>query len=154
MKKLQGIVSEMKTVAPVTNQVKVPVLHINRSMETVCGVSNAIYVPNTTVKGEVIKKIKVVNWKRFGLGIVITSFLLSIAVFGMIHTIGGKDSLDDNIEYITVSVDSGDTVWNLVKENNPHYDGDIRNLVDLVRQANGGKTNIVAGDSIRVPVIK
>lgn len=152
MKRLHGIVSELPQVNKVVTPVAKPEVDVifefkrNECMGPVYG-SNAVYVPQAPVKE------KKMNVKRFILGCTISTFLVFVAVFGIIHAIGGKPSLDDNIQYIKVSVESGDTLWSLVREANPEYKGDIRNLVYVASKHNHG-AELMANSVVEIPVVE
>lgn len=152
MKKLQGIVSEIPA-RKTANDNKV--VQFNRKPESLISASNAVYAPLTTYKSlfaaEEVKPVK--KDKTLVIGICSVIILMSFALFGLVKFIGGQDSLSDNIEYITVAVSSGDTVWDLVKEKNPNYNGDIRELVHYASKRNGG-VEIMAGEVIEIPVVK
>lgn len=108
--------------------------------------SNAIYVPQQT---EEKKKLDI---KLLLIGVAITSFLVSFAIFGLIKAIGGSDSIDGNISYIQVHVEQGDTFWGLVRRANPEYSGDIRTLVYKATERNEGM--LKADSIVEIPVIK
>lgn len=57
---------------------------------------------------------------------------------------------EDDIEMKEVVVYEGDTIWNIVQEENKHYNGDIRNLTDWV----DANPNIKPGQVIQIPVYK
>ena len=54
--------------------------------------------------------------------------------------------------YVTVVVESGDTLWNLVDE---HYNGkkDIRKIIYFVKDVNGIGTTIYPGQTIKIPIV-
>ena len=55
--------------------------------------------------------------------------------------------------YMQVYVQSGDTIWDLIKEYNPHYDGNMEKAIWEVRQANKlNHTNLKIGQMLLIPL--
>lgn len=55
-----------------------------------------------------------------------------------------------SVQYITVSVNPGDTLWSIAKE---HTDGDVRTQITKIKKANNMKTSDLSTDMIlKIPV--
>ena len=58
---------------------------------------------------------------------------------------------DDPVKYVTITIDSGDTLWEICKENKPD-NVDLRNYIDKVKYINKMKTSDVSiGQEIVLP---
>lgn len=149
MRRFEGIVSEI----PVAKQVPV-VVEKKTYTEPLVYTSNAIYIPrksDAVIKAEQ-KAARKEKRRTFIIGLCASTVLMAFLFFGLLKAIGGTDNLEDNINYIQVSVESGDTLWDLIKESNPEYRGDIRELVYIAKNKNG-TVELMAGDVIAIPVV-
>lgn len=97
-------------------------------------------------------RITIVNKKRFMFTIIIIIFILFFGLFFSIYAIINKAECTQDIKYIEVYVQDGDTIWNIAKQyvsNNR----DIRDLIYEIGQINNLKDyNIYPGDIIRIPI--
>lgn len=73
----------------------------------------------------------------------IVLFVLLMAV--VIHVVTPEADTSESVEWVEVVVQEDDTVWNLVRKENP--DADVRPLIALVDQ-----TVIHVGEVIAIPV--
>ena len=60
-------------------------------------------------------------------------------------------TLDESASPSSYVVRSGDTMWSIVTELG--YTGDRREAVSVLAEANGGSTDVVAGQRLTVPAI-
>lgn len=73
------------------------------------------------------------------------------SLFFIINTVNAK-GMGNNIEYRTVIVEKGDTLWNIIKDNCSNYK-DIRKAVYEVKKVNDiFSANIVPGQKIKIPI--
>jgi len=92
-------------------------------------------------KGYVLK-----NPRRFCFVIMLLTMLITCTLF--ISIVNGADS---GPSYINVTVEKGDTLWDLAKEYNKG--GDIRMFIHQVRELNDlSGSVIIEGDVIKIPV--
>lgn len=53
------------------------------------------------------------------------------------------------------TVQYGDTLWDIAKEHNPGYEGDLRDIMYCIKKANSMKNDIVyVGHVLEVPVME
>ena len=84
------------------------------------------------------------KFKRNVFFAVVSILMLSLAFSGVFG-----DKITET-QYITVSVDSGDTLWSIAKE---HTDGDVRNEIVKIKKANNMKTSdLESGQILKIPV--
>lgn len=78
--------------------------------------------------------------------------LLGMGINFLIST-NAAASNSGTIPMARVVVSRGDNLWDLVKEYNPGYKGDIREAIDQVQRINGIQgANIQPGDVLMIPV--
>ena len=79
-------------------------------------------------------KIKIVNHRKFRSRIILVVFILSCIVFNINNSV----SSEEKIEYKTVTVSNGDTLWSIAKseqETNQYYEkNDIREIISNIRR--------------------
>lgn len=86
------------------------------------------------------------NRRRFYIFVLAITVSLSCMLFAA--TANGADT---NPEYSIVTVEKGDTLWNLAKEYN--HGGDIRSYIREVQKINDLTDGIIyEGDEIKMPV--
>ncbi|MDD2220955.1 MAG: LysM peptidoglycan-binding domain-containing protein [Clostridia bacterium] len=84
--------------------------------------------------------------------------LLLICGCAVLFNILSSESASASEEYsaqaaVSVIVDQGDSLWGLIKEYNPNYNGDMRKMVREVKELNGlGSVAIYPGDIIVIPI--
>ena len=97
---------------------------------------------------------KITNGKKF-----IRSILLIIGLALLISLLIGKSTLSHNeIEYKTIYVSEGDTLWNIAKANqtsNSYYKNkDVRYIIsDLMKVNNLQNSNISINQKLLIPYI-
>ncbi|CAH2213622.1 cell division suppressor protein YneA [Tepidibacter aestuarii] len=78
-----------------------------------------------------------------------------IILFSAISLLSGFSGLKNYkniVEYETVNVIQGDTLWNIAKENIPEKE-DIRKYIYMIRKVNNLESaNIHPGDQLLIPV--
>lgn len=86
------------------------------------------------------------NRRRFYMIIMVLTVLLTVTVFASV--VNGADS---NNGYETITVERGDTLWDLAKE---YSNGtDIRIYIEKIKDMNDmSDSNIYAGDLLKLPV--
>ena len=99
-------------------------------------------------------KIKIVNHRKFRRRIILVVFILSCIVFNINNTV----SSEDKIEYKTLTVTSGDTLWSIAKteqENNQYYkDRDIREIISNIKEINNlDSSNLSIAQNLKIPVV-
>lgn len=93
------------------------------------------------------RRTKIANKFRFSLFCAVCAAVM-ISTFGMLHT--ATASKDCETFFITVS--SGDTLWNIAKENNTQ-NRDVRKVVDdIVRINSLTGSSLTPGTKLAVPV--
>jgi hypothetical protein len=123
-----------------------------QSNKSVKGSSNAIYMLDLRLKERPSKMVKV---RRFLIGMCVTIFLLSLVVFGIIKLMGGNASIEQDVQWIQVSVEQGQTIWSLVRDNQPtNSKVDIRELVNIATHRHQDTVMLRAGETIEIPVYK
>lgn len=85
-------------------------------------------------------------------------FIILILTITIILLIGNSSYSSKNIEYKTISVSEGDTLWNIAKSNqtsNEYYKGkDIRYIInDLIYLNNLKDGNIITNQELIIPFI-
>jgi len=98
-------------------------------------------------------KVKLVNPKRLFMSV---SIIIGIVV-GIVFFISTNSFSYSEITYKTVTVVSGDTLWNIAsaeQQYNSYYSNkDIRYIIEDIKNKNGlSKSSIYAGDVLMVPV--
>ena len=102
------------------------------------------------IKGEIIMVIK--NWKKF-----LRAILIIIGVIIFINLlIPDKSFSHQEIEFKTVAVSNGDTLWTIAKdeqEENAYYEGkDIRDIVYNIKKVNNLKSsNLKVNQTLEIP---
>ena len=92
------------------------------------------------------RKYTLKNRRRFYIFVMMVSILLSCIFFAA--TVNGADT---NAAFTTVTIDKGDTLWDLAKEYNKG--GDIRQYIHKIEKENNlVDSNIFEGDILKLPV--
>jgi hypothetical protein len=111
--------------------------------------SNAIYMLENT------KPSKLARFKRFLIGTVIILFLVSLIAFGVLRAIGGQSTIEQDVQWVQVEVEAGQSLWSLVSENQPvDSEVDTRELVYIAEKHHHGSNVLHAGETISIPVYK
>lgn len=101
------------------------------------GKRNAIFMK----KGEITMNLKIVNGKKFIRSI---AFIFAI-LFGISFMISNQSLSHTEIQYKTIYVAKGDTLWSIAREeqeNNPYYQNkSIQNIIVEIKQANHMKNS-------------
>jgi len=97
---------------------------------------------------------KIVNKKKFIRSISVTIALIIFIILMLINT----SFSHTEISYKTISVVSGDTLWNIAKfekNNNAYFENkDIRYIIDEIKYINNLDTsNLKVGDQLNIPTI-
>jgi len=86
------------------------------------------------------------NKKRFYIFVILVTMIISYSALAA--AVNGADTGD---EYITVVVESGDTLWDLAKEYNSS--GDLRQYIREVEKINNLTDSLIyEGDILKMPV--
>lgn len=96
-----------------------------------------------------MKRITINPFKLFRSVICLTMLVLTIIYAGNFIT-GGVQASSDEVEYVTVVVHSGDTLWSIAKNNTK---GDVRDKVDEIISFNNlDSSRVELHQRIKVPV--
>jgi len=104
-----------------------------------------------TFGGVIMRRYRIVNKFRFTASMTLISLIIISALGGLVGAFdaSGKEPID----YIEVSVNAGDTLWNIAEYHGPE-DVDIREVVYLIAEANDIKNNMIyPGDTLMIPVL-
>lgn len=85
------------------------------------------------------------EWKSFVYGVM--SLLLIILIM---RTICGPFICPKKYTYETYTVHQGDTLWSIAASTHP--EGDIREIIYMIRQKNDISPNIYPGQEILIPI--
>lgn len=99
-------------------------------------------------------KIRIVNHRKFRSRIILVVFILSCILFNINNTVSSKE----RIEYKTVTVTSGDTLWSIAEieqESNQYYkDSDIREIISNIKEINNlSSSNLYIEQNLKIPVV-
>ena len=97
---------------------------------------------------------RIKNVKKF----IRSIFIIIGLMFAIILLIGKASYSNKEVEYKTICVSSGDTLWNIAKSNqeyNNYYNGkDVRYIInDLMKINNLENSNLMVNQELIVPVI-
>lgn len=97
-------------------------------------------------------RIKIVNQRKFRRRVILVVFILSCLLFNIRNTA----SSEAKIEYKTITVSSGDTLWSIAKneqEENKYYeDLDIREIVSNIKKVNNlESSNLTVEQALKIP---
>lgn len=81
----------------------------------------------------------------------VAGFLVATTLLAGVMNIGGGESLSESVEWITVEVQQGDTLWAVIERSHTEQGTDTRNLISLYKEEYG-TVNIYAGQAITIPV--
>jgi len=97
------------------------------------------------------KQHRKVKWHNVIMLFVMICLIVAIA---SIQAFGGN-SADNDQNYTKIVVQSGDSLWNLIKEHNPDYNGNMEKLMWEVRCVNRiDDANLQIGQVLLMPVGK
>ena len=92
------------------------------------------------------KKYILKNRRRFYIFVMLVTITLSFTFLAA--TVNGADT---NATYTTVTVEQGDTLWDLAREYNKN--GDIRQYINKIEKVNNITDSIIfEGDILKLPV--
>jgi len=100
--------------------------------------------------GMKMKKIRIVNKKRFMLSMIMLTILLffmASSVFAAINKVEGYDEP----KYIEVVVKGGDTIWNLAREFSPNNKDIRKSIYEIGIVNNLDSYDIFPGQVIKIP---
>lgn len=98
-------------------------------------------------------KIKIVNHRKFRSRIILVFFILSCILFNINNSV----SSEKKIEYKTITVANGDTLWSIAKseqESNQYYkESDIREIVSNIKKLNNlNSSNLYVEQNLKIPI--
>lgn len=98
-------------------------------------------------------KIKIVNHRKFRSRIILVVFILSCILFNINNSV----SSEKKIEYKTITVANGDTLWSIAKseqESNQYYkESDIREIVSNIKKLNNlNSSNLYVEQNLKIPI--
>jgi LysM repeat protein len=103
-----------------------------------------------TSKGMTKVKLKIINRQRFTTFVTMVFILLSIATITLIDQKQVNGQSQNSYKYVPIV--TGDTLWDIAKENN-HNNEDIRNVIYDIMNENDMTTAMLYKDQvIKVPV--
>ncbi len=99
-------------------------------------------------------KLKIVNKKKFRSRVLI----VAIAFFAIIFNIRNSASSEGIIEYKTISVNSGDTLWSIAEQEqvqNKYYkNSDIRKIVSNLKEVNNlSSCDLTENQCLKIPTV-
>lgn len=99
-------------------------------------------------------KIKIVNHRKFKRRIILIVFIVSCILLNINNTV----SSEDKIEYKTLTITRGDTLWSVAKteqETNEYYkDRDIREIISNIKKINNlDSSNLYIEQNLKIPVL-
>lgn len=100
-------------------------------------------------------KIKIINHRKFRRRVILIVFILCCIVFN----IKNSASSEAKIEYKTITVSSGDTLWTIAQreqERNKYYEEkDVREIISDIKDINNLKSsNLSVEQNLNIPTIK
>jgi hypothetical protein len=97
-----------------------------------------------------IRGYRVVNKTKFFISIIILTIIFILIISLLTDTY--KTYAMKEIEYIEITINSGDTIWNIAKEYRAENQ-DIRELVYLIIEVNDIENSIIyEGQEIKIPI--
>ncbi len=97
-------------------------------------------------------KLKIVNHRKFR-----CSLILTVVIFGnILLNLNNTSSSETLIDYKTVTVNYGDTLWSIAKyeqeKNNYYKNDDIRKIISDIKEINNMKSsNLTEGQTLKIP---
>jgi len=80
--------------------------------------------------------------------------IILFSIMSLLSGFSGFEKYKDIVEYETVNVIQGDTLWNIAKENISEKE-DIRDYIYMIRKVNNLESaNIHPGDKLLLPIYK
>lgn len=97
-------------------------------------------------------KIKIVNHKKFRKSLILITAILFCTLFNIKNTV----SSEGIIEYKTITVNSGDTLWSIAEyeqnQNSYYKDFEIRKIVSDIKKVNNLKSsNLTVKQNLIIP---
>lgn len=100
-------------------------------------------------------KIKIINHRKFRRRVILIVFILCCIVFN----IKNSASSEAKIEYKTITVSNGDTLWTIAQreqERNKYYEEkDVREIISDIKDINNlQSSNLSVEQNLNIPTIK
>ena len=115
-------------------------------------IGNIKKMKNRTEEMVMFNKGKAKRKIRFGSFLILVITLIFCMSFG-VTAFGDTESRAEASQCVSVTVQSGDTLWNLIQEYNPDYSGNMNEAVYLVKIINDlGSSCLQSGQIIKIPV--
>lgn len=97
-------------------------------------------------------KLKIINKKKFKKRLILLAFIFFCALFN----IKNSASSEGIVEYKTITVNSGDTLWSIAEyeqsQNNYYKNSDIRKIVSNIKEVNNLEScNLTEKQSLKIP---
>ncbi|MCQ2492444.1 MAG: LysM peptidoglycan-binding domain-containing protein [Lachnospiraceae bacterium] len=92
--------------------------------------------------------------KKLVVGMIMAAFIAaSVFCFTLMNRSDVSASDDAAIEYVSIEIEAGDTLWSIAQDNYNESCGDFRDYVKLIKETNSMKDDqIMAGNYLCVPV--
>lgn len=95
-----------------------------------------------------MKKIKIVNFKRFLIFVILLSLIGIFLTLFLLNNVSAHDSQ----EYKSIIIYSGDTLWTIAEKEKPNKD--IRQYIHEIRDLNNlNDAHLIIGQEILIPII-
>ncbi len=99
-------------------------------------------------------EVRIVNHKKFRRRIILVVFIICCVLFNIKNTA----SSEAKVEYKTITVCSGDTLWSIAKvqqtENKYYENSDIREIVSSIREINKlDSSNLKVEQQLIIPTL-
>ena len=89
---------------------------------------------------------------RFSSVIILIITLIFCMSFG-VNAFGDTGSQNQTVALISVTVQNGDSLWNLIQEYNPQYNGDMNEAIYFVKKINNLDTSgLYGGQILQIPI--
>jgi len=97
-------------------------------------------------------KLKIVNHKKFRKSLILSALI----ILGILFNIKNTASSEEAINYKTITVNSGDTLWSIAEyeqaQNEYYKNSDIRKVVSSIKQVNNlSSCNLVESQNLLIP---
>ena len=99
-------------------------------------------------------RVRIVNHRKFRRRIILVVFIICCILFNIQNTA----SSEAKVEYKTITVSSGDTLWSIAKteqsENKYYADKDVREIVSNIKKVNNLQTSdLKIEQNLRIPTL-
>ncbi len=96
------------------------------------------------------KRIRIVSKTRFVVFMIIVILALGLLLGSILKLDKAYSTTYDKWKQITVK--TGDTLWGIAKANNPKNEDTRKVVYDIMKYNNMKKANIIAGQTLRIPI--